>query len=63
MIARTFYMIAEIEIDHDGRIFPKQKVSGPYGEYLLAKQVSDELGDGYHVFQVTDPDDDGEVRR
>ncbi|ROO26773.1 hypothetical protein [Salinisphaera orenii] len=58
MIGRTFYMVAEVEHADDGRVLPKRYVSGPYGEYLLAKQVSAELGDGYHVFQATDFDDE-----
>ncbi|ROO30601.1 hypothetical protein SAOR_01005 [Salinisphaera orenii MK-B5] len=54
MSTRTFYMVAEIRLTDDGSVQPKRSVSGPYQEYLLAKQVSVELGDQYHVFEVTD---------
>lgn len=49
-----FHMVAEIERDPDGRVVPKRFVSGPYADYLAARHISAELGDDYHVFELTE---------
>ncbi|WP_353162806.1 hypothetical protein [Salinisphaera shabanensis] len=54
MNTRTFYYVAETQFDDDGRVLPKKYVSGPYGDPNLARQVSRELGDDFHVFELTE---------